>query len=457
MATKGNAVAGVAFCDILWDVLKIDGSLARNIDFGVANFQFLRKTRRKTSILKLQCQNWRTSRTECSFWCSHVSRLESLVFLWPRGVCGGSCKKLLSFPKVSKQVVMSFCVAVAALRDIQTCFVSRRKSFCDFCGAVAILLRRFRKMRAAKRVCGKKKLQFRGQAQNFGDLYRHCAWQGQHFRPLRTPRSALYTPHFTLYTSHSTLYIPHFTLHTLHFTLHTPPLHFTLNTLHFTLFTSHPALYTLTLHSTLHTPYFTLYTNTSHCTVRSSLHTLDCTLYTLHSTLHTLHSTLHTLHISPLHTLHSTLYTFHSALHTLHFTRCTSHFTFLRVYDVSLSTRFGIRTTIISVSIRVRGLHLVFHVLRLVECGMCWVMLELCIEEFWRDHSQQTWRFHHRNGDAANITGSTVKDLSTLGPRGHDFLLVGSRSDVPSLVPFLQEASLENRGFSVNPKTSHEN
>ena len=33
---------------------KIDVSLARNIDFEVANFQVLRKTRRKTSILKLQ-------------------------------------------------------------------------------------------------------------------------------------------------------------------------------------------------------------------------------------------------------------------------------------------------------------------------------------------------------------------------------------------------------------------
>ena len=39
---------------ILCDVLKIDGSLARNIDFEVANFQVLRKTCRKTSILKLQ-------------------------------------------------------------------------------------------------------------------------------------------------------------------------------------------------------------------------------------------------------------------------------------------------------------------------------------------------------------------------------------------------------------------
>ena len=124
---------------ILCDVLKIDGSLARNIDFEVANFQVLRKTLRKTSILKLQsvkirgslarnarfgastclvsrhwfyggfavsmgklqnislrhvskCENWRTSRTKCSFWCSHVSRLESLVFLWFRCVYGGSRK-----------------------------------------------------------------------------------------------------------------------------------------------------------------------------------------------------------------------------------------------------------------------------------------------------------------------------------------------------------------------------
>ena len=39
---------------ILCDVLKIDGSLAQNIDFDVTNFQLLRKTRRKTSILQLQ-------------------------------------------------------------------------------------------------------------------------------------------------------------------------------------------------------------------------------------------------------------------------------------------------------------------------------------------------------------------------------------------------------------------
>ena len=35
-------------------------------------------------------QNWRKSRRKCSFFFTHVSRLESLVFLWRRRVYGGS-------------------------------------------------------------------------------------------------------------------------------------------------------------------------------------------------------------------------------------------------------------------------------------------------------------------------------------------------------------------------------
>ena len=38
------------------------------------------------------CENWRKSHTKCSFFCAHVSRLESLVFLWPRRVYGGRYK-----------------------------------------------------------------------------------------------------------------------------------------------------------------------------------------------------------------------------------------------------------------------------------------------------------------------------------------------------------------------------
>ena len=162
-------------------MLKIDGSLERNIDFEV---EAPKKTRTKTSFLRLQnvkiggslarnagfsastclwekpqnlssskvskqvvmsfcvagvalcdiptcfikcrnCQNWRKSRTKCWFFCIHVSRLESVVFLWRRRVYGGELQNL-SFAKVSKQVVMSFCVAGVALCDIPTCLITCR-------------------------------------------------------------------------------------------------------------------------------------------------------------------------------------------------------------------------------------------------------------------------------------------------------------------------------------------
>ena len=44
-------MAGVAFCR---DVMKIDGILARNIDFEVESLEVHKKTHRKTSIFKLQ-------------------------------------------------------------------------------------------------------------------------------------------------------------------------------------------------------------------------------------------------------------------------------------------------------------------------------------------------------------------------------------------------------------------
>ena len=160
-----------------------------------------------------RCQNWRKPRTKCWSCCAHVSRLESLVFLWRRRVYGGTAN--LSFLKVSKQVVMSFCVAGQHFVTVQPVLYRVEISF---------------------------------------------VW-------LATMHSTLYTRHFTL---HSTLYTPHSTHHTPHSTLHTP----------------HP-----TTIYTLHTP-------------RSSLHTL-------HSTLHTLHFALHTLHFTLL-TPHSTLYTPHT-------------------------------------------------------------------------------------------------------------------------------------------------
>ena len=68
-----------------------------------------------------------------------------------------------------KLLVASFRVAGVALRDIQTYFVTCRKSFCL---AGAILLGR----------CLEDALHFSWQAQCFGRVHRHFAWQAQHFR-----------------------------------------------------------------------------------------------------------------------------------------------------------------------------------------------------------------------------------------------------------------------------------
>ena len=124
---------------ILYDVLKIDGSLARNMDFEVANFQVLRKTPRKTSIFEAtKCENWRKSRTKCWFFCIHVvlSRVAGFPVASP---CLWGKLENLSFSNVSKQVVMLFCVADVVLSDIPTCLMmftkfqnwrkSRRKCF----------------------------------------------------------------------------------------------------------------------------------------------------------------------------------------------------------------------------------------------------------------------------------------------------------------------------------------
>ena len=294
----------------------------------------------------------------------------------------------LSFSKVSKQVVMSFCVASVALCDVPTRFIPCRNFLC-VAGATM-----------------------------------HSTLCTLHFT-LHTPHSTLYTPHSTLYTPHSTLYTLHFsllttfytpnstlctphstlntlhsTLHTLHSTLHTP--HSTLYTPHSTLYTPHSTLYTPhstlhTLHSTLHTLHFTLYTpHFTLCTPHSTLYTPHSTLHTLHSRLHTLHSTLYTLHStlytphSTLYTLHSTLYTLHSTLYTLHSTLYTFHSTLqtgnrgnmYKTVQINscrkvflrdcISMCFDICTINIRVSIRVRGLHLVsilFEMDRTHSCG----------------------------------------------------------------------------------------
>ena len=218
-------------------------------------------------------QNSRKSRTKCSFFCTHVSRLESLVFLWRRRVYGGS----------SALHSLHF-----TLHTLHFALSTPHSSLYTLHSTLYTL---------------------------------HSTLHTLHFT-LHTPHSRLYTLHSTPHTLHSKLLTLHSTLHTPHFPLHTP--HSTLHTLHSTLYTPHSTLYTFTLHSTLHTLHFTLYT------LHSTLHTPHSTLYTLHSTLSTLHSTLHTLHYTlhfPLSTPHSTLYTPHSTLYTLHSTPHTLHST----------------------------------------------------------------------------------------------------------------------------------
>ena len=86
--------------------------------------------------------NWRKPRTKHRFWGSKFERfLRKLLgkpWFWSYKVsklgkshkkCSFCCSRVsrLSFSKVSKQVVMSFCVAVVALCDIPTCLITCRK------------------------------------------------------------------------------------------------------------------------------------------------------------------------------------------------------------------------------------------------------------------------------------------------------------------------------------------
>ena len=271
-------------------VMKIDGSVARNIDFEVANFQVQRKTPRKTSILKLQSVKIGGSLARNARFDAPTCLVSSLWFSCGLAVSMGEAAKPLLF-----QGFQAGCHVVLHGRRgtlIPTCLITCRKSFCV---AGAILLCRFHKMSCS----------FRSRRSILASFV----------IILRSRRS---TPDSTLHTAPLTLHTFHSTFDTLHSTLF--PLHSTLYTLHFTLQTSkldslHSTLYTW--HSTLYTQHFTLYT--PHCTLHTLLHTLHSALYTPHFTLYTLHSTLYTPHF--------TLYAPHSTLHTLHFTLDTWHST----------------------------------------------------------------------------------------------------------------------------------
>ena len=66
-----------------------------------------------------------------------MSRLESLVFLWPCRVYGGSCKTSLFEGVKAGQVVMSFCVAGVALPHILVSEKLSKLVLCDRCDTFA--------------------------------------------------------------------------------------------------------------------------------------------------------------------------------------------------------------------------------------------------------------------------------------------------------------------------------
>ena len=106
----------------------------------------------------------------------------------------------LSYSNVSKQVVMSFCVAGVALCDIPSCLITCRK---------------FQNWRKSRTKCV-----FSAPTCLVSSLWFSC---GVAVPMEEASHSTLYTPHSTIYTLdstlHTTLYTPHFTLCTLHSSL----------------------------------------------------------------------------------------------------------------------------------------------------------------------------------------------------------------------------------------------
>ena len=187
-------------------MLKIDGSLPRNIDFEVANLKARAKTRGK--ILKLQSVKIGGSLARKARFDAPTSLVSSLWF---------SCGVAVSMGEAAKSLLF--------------------EGFQAGCHVV-----------------------LRGRGGTLHSTLRtlHSTLHTLHSTTLYT----LHTPHSTLYTLHATLHTRHFPLHTLHSTLYTPLLtpQFTLYTPHSTLYTLHFALSTPPSHSTLYILHSTIYT-----------------------------------------------------------------------------------------------------------------------------------------------------------------------------------------------------
>ena len=124
--------------------MKIDGSLARNIDFEVANLEVPKKTRRKTSILKLQSVKIRGSLARNARFDAPTCLVSSLWFSCGLAVSMGEAP-FRRFPsRLSCRFAWQAWHFVTFRRVLYMC----RKSFC---AAGAILLRRFRKVNCSFR------------------------------------------------------------------------------------------------------------------------------------------------------------------------------------------------------------------------------------------------------------------------------------------------------------------
>ena len=160
----------------------------------------------------------------CQLWKLEEVSYEMLVFLHPRVLsrvagspvaspCLWGKLQNISFSKVSKQVVMSFCVAGVALRDIPTCLITCRKNLW-FSRHVAVSVGKLQNIsfsKVSKQVV--MSLCVAGVAL--------CDIPTLH-STLYTLQSILHALHFTFLTPHFTLHTPHSTLYTLHSTLYTP-------------------------------------------------------------------------------------------------------------------------------------------------------------------------------------------------------------------------------------------
>ena len=248
--------------DILWDGMRSDGSLARNIDFEIVKFRFLRKLVGKRRFWSYKVWNFEdVSHEMLVLMLLHVSsRVSGFPVASNVSIVEAAKSFLLEGVKASCNFVF---VAGVTLPDILMSLETYRDSFCV---AGTVLLHRFQKLscifrgrrspletsivilRGRRSTWDVSRCVFFGEYQCQGcAMWWQCAnlWQAWHVVTCDdTPHSTLYALYSTPYTlhitlcilhstRHLTLYTPHSRLHTLHPTLRT--LHFTLHTLNFTL------------------------------------------------------------------------------------------------------------------------------------------------------------------------------------------------------------------------------